>query len=95
MRSHARSVFTNGSSVASESAALIRSALAGSQEPAARKAAAIIALNAGATIYVSGVALTLADGVAMAEDLLASGQAEEKMKAFIDFTQLMTVKTGN
>jgi anthranilate phosphoribosyltransferase len=80
---------------ASESAALIRGALAGSQEPAARKAAAMIALNAGATIYVSGVAVTLADGVAMAEDLLASGQAEEKMKAFVDFTQLMTAGTGN
>ena len=31
----------------------------------------------------------LADGVAMAEDLLASGQAQEKMKSFVDFTQLM------
>ena len=41
-------------------------------EEAARKAAAIITLNAGATIYVSGVAATLADGVAMAEDALAS-----------------------
>jgi anthranilate phosphoribosyltransferase len=80
---------------ASESAALIRGALGGSEEPAPRKAAAMIALNAGATIYVSGVAVTLADGVAMAEDLLASGQAAEKLKAFVDFTQLMTAGTGN
>jgi anthranilate phosphoribosyltransferase len=71
------------------SAALIRNALAGKNDEASRKAAAIIALNAGATIYVAGVASTLADGVDMAEDLLATGQAAEKLKSFIDFTQLM------
>jgi anthranilate phosphoribosyltransferase len=38
---------------------------------------------------VAGVASTLADGVDMAEDLLATGQAAEKLKSFIDFTQLM------
>ena len=74
---------------AGESATLIRSALTGAGDAAASRAAAIIALNAGATIYVSGIASTLADGVAMAEDLLASGQAAEKLKSFIDFTQLM------
>lgn len=73
------------------SASLIRKALAGADDEPSRKAAAIIALNAGATIYVSGVASTLADGVAMAEDLLATGQAAEKLKNFIDFTQLMRV----
>ena len=77
---------------AAESAALIRGALGGSSDAAARKAADIIALNAGATIYTSGIAATLADGVSMAEDLLASGQAAEKLKQFIDFTQLM--RTG-
>ena len=70
------------------SAELIRRALSGADDEASRKAAAIIALNAGATIYVAGIATTLADGVAMAEDLLASGQAAEKLKSFIDFTQL-------
>jgi anthranilate phosphoribosyltransferase len=79
---------------AAESAALIRGALGGEADPAARKAAAIIALNAGATIYASGVALTLADGVAMAEDLLSTGQAAEKLKEFVDFTQLMTAGSG-
>jgi len=39
--------------------------------------------------YMAGVASTLADGVDMAEDLLATGQAAEKLKSFIDFTQLM------
>lgn len=86
----------SGLSVASaeESAALIRGALGGSNEPAAVKAAAIIALNAGATIYVSGVATTLADGVAMAEDLLSTGQAQQKLREFVEFTQLMTAGPG-
>ena len=74
---------------AEESAALIRSALAGRQDTPSRKAAAMLALNAGAAIYVSGVAGTLAAGVAMADDVLASGQAREKLREFIEFTQLM------
>ena len=49
----------------------------------------MLALNAGATIYTSGVATTLADGVAMAEDLLASGQAAAKLEEFVAFTQMM------
>tara|TARA_R110002110_G_C13470397_1_gene720559 strand:- start:40333 stop:41379 length:1047 start_codon:yes stop_codon:yes gene_type:complete len=81
----------DGLSVASaaESAELIRSALRGNDDEASVKAAAMLALNAGATIYVSGVAPTLADGVAMASDVIDSGQALEKLKEFIDFTQLM------
>jgi len=71
------------------SADLIRRALSGASDEPAQKAAALIALNAGATIYVSGVAATLADGVAMAEDALASGLAAEKLRQFIDFTQVM------
>jgi anthranilate phosphoribosyltransferase len=74
---------------AEASATLIRRVLGGDSDATARKAADLIALNAGATIYVSGIAATLADGVAMAEDLLASGQAGEKLKEFIDFTRLM------
>lgn len=79
---------------AEQSAALIRNALGGSDDEVARKAAAIIALNAGATIYISGIAATLAAGVAMAEDLLATGQALEKLREFVDFTQLMNASTG-
>ncbi len=74
---------------ASASAALIRAALAGEGDESVNKARDIIALNAGATIYVSGIAATLADGVAMAEDALGSGQAGQKLAEFIDFTQLM------
>jgi len=74
---------------AQASADLIRRALAGAADQQARKAAAMLALNGGATIYVSGIAATLADGVAMAEDALASGLAAEKLKEFIEFTQLV------
>lgn len=74
---------------AAASAQLIKAALSGDSDPVARKAAAMLALNAGATIYVANVAATLADGVAMAEDALASGQAAQKLQAFIEFTQLM------
>ncbi len=77
---------------AAASADLIRRALAGRDDAAARKAAAMLALNGGATIYVSGVAATLADGIALAEDVLATGQAAEKMQQFIDFTRLMRGK---
>ncbi|GAB5452602.1 MAG: anthranilate phosphoribosyltransferase [Halioglobus sp.] len=74
---------------AEESARLIRAALSGDSAEASRKAADMLALNAGATIYVSGVTATLAEGVSMAEDVLASGQAAERLKSFIDLTQLM------
>lgn len=74
---------------AAGSADMIRRALSGASDEPAQKAAALIGLNAGATIYVSGIAATLADGVAMAEDALASGLAAEKLKQFIEFTQLM------
>lgn len=77
---------------AAASAALIKAALGGAGDEASSRAAAIIALNAGATIYTSGIAATLADGVAMAEDLLASGQAAEKLREFVQFTQMMRAR---
>ncbi len=74
-----------------ESAELIRAALSGKEtDDRARKASAIIALNAGACIYVSGIAATQADGVALAQDLIATGQALEKLDQFVEFTQLMS-----
>ncbi|TXS89013.1 anthranilate phosphoribosyltransferase [Parahaliea maris] len=72
-----------------DSAAIIRAAFSRSDEEAARKAAALIAFNAGATIYVAGLASSLAEGVAMADDVIASGQAAEKLKSFVDFTQMI------
>ncbi len=70
-------------------AALGRGALTGAAGERVQKAAEIIVLNAGACIYVSGLVATLADGVALADDLISSGQALEKLREFVDFTRLM------
>ena len=52
-------------------------------------AASIVALNAGAALYTAGVVNRLSWGVEMAQDLIASGQAREKMSEFIAFTKLL------
>ena len=53
----------------------------------------MIALNAGASIYVAGITGSLARGVALAEDLISTGQAMEKLRAFVDLTRLMREET--
>ena len=68
-------------------AALIRDALGKRETEAAAKAADMIALNAGAALYVSGVVATLKQGVALAEDVIYGGQALEKMEALAVFSQ--------
>jgi len=47
----------------------------------------IVALNAGAGIYIAGLAPTLAGGVQKAQAVLASGAARKKLDAFVGFTQ--------
>ncbi|MFC5300189.1 anthranilate phosphoribosyltransferase [Azospira restricta] len=47
----------------------------------------IVALNAGASLYVSGVAGSLADGVDLAFETIASGAARAKVDAFVTFTK--------
>jgi len=42
-----------------------------------------VALNAGAALYVAGKAATLKEGVRMAEELIDSGKAMEKLNEFI------------
>ncbi len=69
-----------------ESLALIRDALGKRATDAGRKAADIIALNAGLAIYVSGVADSAEQGVAMAQDAIASGLAGEKINDLAAFT---------
>ena len=68
---------------AEQSLELVRAALDGSHDGASD----IVALNAGAAIYVSGQALSLEGGVEMAKDAIAAGLATEKMRDFADFTQ--------
>ncbi|MBU3069076.1 anthranilate phosphoribosyltransferase [Aestuariicella sp. G3-2] len=72
---------------ADESLALIQDALGKRSDKRAQKAADIIALNAGAAIYVSGIAESLKEGISMAEDAIGSGLAKEKMAELAAFTR--------
>ncbi|MCH7667462.1 MAG: anthranilate phosphoribosyltransferase [Acidobacteria bacterium] len=64
-----------------ENAAILRSVLAGEQGPPAE----ITLANAGAAIYVGGKAATLAAGVELARETLASGAALAKLEALRNF----------
>ena len=70
---------------AETSLALVRQSLSDD----ASAAADIVALNAGAAIYVSGVANTLANGVAMALDAVSSGMAKERLAELVRISSLM------
>lgn len=62
-----------------ESLGLVQQALDGKDGDAKN----IIALNAGAAIYVSGKAKTLKDGVSKALEILNSGRAHQKLDDFV------------
>ena len=47
----------------------------------------IVVLNAAAALYVSGVAASLWDGVALARDAVASGAAQRKLDQLVAFTR--------
>jgi anthranilate phosphoribosyltransferase len=66
-----------------KSRAMVLAAL-GNEPGAARD---IVALNAGASIYVAGLAATMAEGVKKAQDALASGAARKKLDAFVALTR--------
>ncbi len=66
---------------------LIRDAFSGVESEVARKAADMVALNAGAALYVAGKADSLKAGVALAQQTLTSGVALEKMQQLAQFSQ--------
>jgi anthranilate phosphoribosyltransferase len=66
-----------------QSKAMVLSAL----ENRAGAARDIVAFNAGASIYVAGLARTLADGVSKALSVIASGAARERLEQFVAFTK--------
>ena len=68
---------------AAESLAIIRKALGGESGAAAD----VIALNAGAALYVAGVADTLENGIERAKSLLADGKALERLEAYANWSQ--------
>lgn len=78
-------------SSSSESLALIRDALGKRKGEFADKAVDVLAFNAGAGIYVAGLARDIKQGVALAHDVICSGQALEKFDTLRDFTRAFTV----
>ncbi len=66
---------------------LIRSAFTSDESEVACKAADMIALNAGAALYVAGKADSLKAGVALARQTLESGAALDKMQQLASFSQ--------
>jgi len=73
---------------ADESLALIKDALGKRETENGKKAADIIALNAGAAIYAANLASTLAEGVSMAEDAVSTGLALEKLNELAAFSRV-------
>ena len=69
------------------SLALIKAALAGEKDARSQRAAHMIALNAGAALYVAGIAESVFDGVSIAREMLASGAGLKKMTQLADMTQ--------
>lgn len=67
------------------SLALVYEALSGKTSPATD----IVALNAGAALYTADVSLNIAQGVQIAQDMMVSGQARQKMVEYIEFTRAM------
>ena len=65
-----------------ESLAVIRSVFEGVQSAAS----AITAMNAGAAIYVAGLADDLADGIGRARELIRSGVAAARFDNYVEFT---------
>jgi len=80
-----RSLQTLMANSVAESLALVRQAL----EQPDSAAADIVTLNAGAAIYVSGVATSLANGVIMAQDAIAAGLAAERLAELVRISSLM------
>lgn len=74
---------------AQASLVLIRDALGKRETAAGQKAADMLALNAGAAIYVAGLASHLREGVDMAQDAIYSGLALEKMRELASFSRYM------
>ena len=66
-----------------ESKAMIQAVLDGQPGPAHN----IVALNAGAAIYVAGLAPTLKAAVERASQAIKSGAAKQKLDAFVAFTR--------
>ena len=73
---------------AEQSLELIKDALGKQATANGAKAADLIALNAGAALYVAGCADSIKEGVAMAQDAIGAGLARAKLTDLATFTQV-------
>ena len=73
---------------AEQSLELIKDALGKQTTANGAKAADLIALNAGAALYVAGCAASIKEGVAMAQDAIGAGLARAKLTDLATFTQV-------
>ncbi len=73
---------------AQESLALIKSLFSNDSDHRARKASDMVAINAGAALYVAGISDSYTEGVLLAQDTLASGLAGEKLKELVEMTSV-------
>lgn len=76
-------------SAAEESLNIIRAVFDSKEGPSTRKATKMIAINSGAALYVAGIAASIKEGVAIAQDIIGSGVAHEKLKHLVEFTHCM------
>jgi anthranilate phosphoribosyltransferase len=70
---------------AEESRALLLDVLNDKPGPARE----IVALNAGAALYVTGIAPTIAQGIEQARSVIASGEAQRKLDLFVQTTRTL------
>ena len=73
---------------AAESKAIVESVLADERGPARD----IVMLNAGVALYAANLAASMADGVALAHDALASGRARAKLAQFVERSRALAAE---
>ena len=66
---------------------LLTAALGGEKDERSQRAARLIALNAGAALYVAGISVSIAEGVGIANDILACGAGLTKLQQLATMTQ--------
>lgn len=79
---------------ASESLALIQGVFSNADGARFSKARDMVAINAGAALYVAGIADSYSEGVVMAQEAIATGLAGEKLKELAEMTACFEVTTA-
>jgi anthranilate phosphoribosyltransferase len=75
-----------------QNARVLSGVLAGEERGAARD---VVLLNAGATVYISGRASTMEEGVRLAEEAVASGAAKGALEDFLRATRRLREGVGD